>query len=179
MKQTVTWLALAASLALAACNSSTATVPHGTAESTVSKQDLDFVTYATAIIRFDKEEGQLAQKESKNPAVLAAANKISSDADYFAAQIKPAAARAGIKPPDVLPSDLRVRLGHMRLQQGIDFDKNYVNDQIYSHENNLAGLEDEAANGTVPELKALAQQAVPVVQANLARLRPLQYKMPM
>jgi putative membrane protein len=178
MKQTVTWLALAASLALAACNSSTTTVPHG-ATDTVSKQDLDFVTYATAIIRFDKEEGQLAQKEAKDPAVLATANKMTSDANYFGAKINPAAARAGIKPPDVLPSDLRVRLGHMRLQQGIDFDKNYVNDQIYSHENNLAGLEDEAANGTVPELKVLAQQAIPVVTENLARLRPLQHKMPM
>ncbi len=124
-------------------------------------------------------EGQLAQKESRNPEVLAAANKLRGDADYFAAQINQAAARAGIRPPGVLPSDLRVRLAHMRLQPGVDFDKNYVNDQLYSHENNLAGMEDEAANGTVPELRALAQQTVPVVKENLARLRPLQHSMPM
>ncbi len=168
MRQTATWLALAASLA--ACTSPPATV---------SEQDLDFVTYATAIIRFDREEGKLAQTESKNPAVLAAMAEMTRDADFAGARINAAAARAGIRPPGVLPSDLRVRLAHMRPQQGVDFDRNYVNDQLYSHENNLAALEDEAANGTVPELKALAQAAVPAVRANIARLRPLQRTLPM
>lgn len=160
-------------MVLAACNASLGPAP------AVSQQDLDFVTYATALIRFDEEEGKLARKEAQDPAMLEAVNKITSDANQFAARIHAAAARAGIKPPGVLPSDLRVRLAHMRLQQSVDFDRNYLDDQIYSHENALAGLEDEAAHGAVPELRALAQQAVPLVKANLVQLRSLQREMPM
>jgi len=44
------------------------------------------------------------------------------------------AKEAGIKPPDVLRNDLRVRVSHMRLQDGFDFDRSYLDHQIASYE---------------------------------------------
>lgn len=178
MKAFTKWLTLAPFLVLAGCNATTATTSQGAGDSPSSKTDVAFITSSTDIIQFDKEEGKLAAKDSRNPAVLAEANKINNSAEYFAKQIYPAAARAGIKPPADLPTGLRVRLDHMHRQQGIDFDKDYVNDQIYSHQTNLYQLQDEAEHGTDPELKALAQRAVPVVQDDITRLRALQRRVP-
>ncbi len=174
MKSLTKWFTLASFLALAGCNATTATTSQGAGDSPAGKTDIAFITSSTDIIQFDREEGKLAAKDSRNPAVLAEANRINSSAEYFAKQIYPAAARAGIKPPADLPTGLRVRLDHMHRQQGIDFDRDYVDDQIYSHQTNLYQLQDEAEHGTDPELKALAQRAVPVVQDDITRLRALQ-----
>ena len=120
------------------------------------------------------EEGKLAANYSRNPEILSVANEITNRANYFAKRVYPSAERLGIKPPADLPSSLRVRLDHMHRQQGIDFDKDYVDDQIFSHQTNLYQLQDEAEHGTDPELKTLAQSGVTAVQDDLAKLRRLQ-----
>jgi putative membrane protein len=142
--------------------------------SDVSQTDLDFVTYGHGVIAFDKAEGLQAQTQAQTPGVRAIAQKLSDRADYFQKLTDQAAAEAGITMPNELPYDLRVRLIHMTIQHGLDFDKTYLADQIASHENFQSSLEAEASGGRNPKLKAIAQQAVPVVQDDLTQLRRLQ-----
>jgi predicted outer membrane protein len=160
--------AAAALLSLAACQSPTARSTGGTATPT----ELGFVTNAYQIIRFDREEGALAETEARDPRVKALAARLVAEANQFATQLDPVAASAGITPPAELNNDLRVRLGHMRLEQGLDFDRTYLTNQIASHESALHELDTMKADPS-PRFADLAQRAEVLLKTNLQALRVL------
>ena len=159
-------------LALAACQSPTARSTAG-----ANPADARFITDAYQIIEFDRQEGRLAQTEARDPRVKALAAKLTSEADEYAARIAPLAKEAGITPPNVLRNDLRVRLGHMRLQNGLDFDRAYLDDQIASHEE--AVLSESAMNPQEHSqpLMGVARSALDLIRRNLADLRALRQQM--
>lgn len=171
MRTTPGFLAAAALLLLAACQGQNA---RSTAGSDANPAEVQFTTNAYQIIEFDRQEGALAQTEAKNPKVKAMAQQLTAQADAFAAQLAPTASAAGITPPRVLREDLRVRLGHMRLQQGLDFDRAYVADQIASHEEVLRMENGTNTRGASPQFASLMQQGTSLLQTNLDTLRTLQ-----
>ena len=160
--------AAAALLSLAACETPTArsTGPANPAE-------VAFVTNAYQIIKFDQEEGALAKAQAKDPRVLALAERLVNEANQFEAQLAPVAASAGITPPNILRSDLRVRLGHMRLQHGLDFDRSYLDDQIASHEEALRQEDAMKTQETGSSFADLAEHGEVLLKTNLQALRAL------
>lgn len=167
--------AAAALLLLAACQGQNAR--SNSTDANVNPAEVRFTTNAYQIIEFDRQEGALAQTEAKNPEVKALAQQLTAQANEFAARLAPSAEAASITPPRVLREDLRVRLGHMRLQQGLDFDRSYVADQIASHEEVLRAGEGMSNEGVTPQYMALMQQGNGLLQTNLDKLRALQAKM--
>jgi predicted outer membrane protein len=167
---TITRLSAAAFLLLAACQNQNAKPT----SSAANPAEVQFTTDAYQIIEFDRQEGALARTQAKSPAVKAISEQLTSQANDFAARLAPTAAAASIKPPSILRNDLRVRLGHMRLQQGLDFDRTYVGDQIASHEELLrmqGGMNEGAVS---PQFATLMRQGRSLVQENLENLRVLQ-----
>ena len=165
--------AAAAILVLAACQSQNA---QSTA-SDANPAEVRFTTDAYQIIEFDRQEGALARTQAQTPAVKAIAQQLTSQANEFATRLAPTAAAASIKPPSILREDLRVRLGHMRLQQGLDFDRTYVTDQIASHEE-LLRMQGGVNPGAVsPPFATLMRDGRSLVQENLEKLRVLQRQM--
>lgn len=162
-------LAAAALLTLAGCQTPTArrTAPGA------SPAEVAFVTNAFQVIQFDRQEGALAEAQAKDPEVKALAQQLVEEADEFAARLEPVAQAAGIAPPTELRSDLRVRLGHMRLQRGLDFDQTYVEDQIASHEEALRREDAMSHSGLSPAFVDLARNGEGLVRANLEKLRDL------
>ncbi len=167
---------LAAGLAGCQTTRAVATAPG----SDMNAADLDFVTYAFNVIQFDRDECGIAEAQSKSPEIKAIAAKLLDDANGFEAKLAPIAAEAGIKPPTVLRTDLRVRAGRLRLAQGRDLDRAFVEDQIFSHED-ARNLQDMMMNeqGGNPKLAALAREGFDLVNANLVQLRELQQRMMM
>ena len=172
-------VALAGLLALpVACQSPEARVAPGPAASAVSDYDREFVTNAYQIILFDRAQGQIAQTEADNPEVRALAAQLVRQADEFDRRLAPIAASLGITPPTVLDRERRLRLGHMRLQRGLDFDATYLDDQIASHQDvlneqrQLLGQSDGD-----PRLVALAREGRQLVSVNLDKLRDLRRRM--
>ncbi len=160
----------AALLLLAACQNQNA---QPTA-SGANPGEVRFTTNAYQIIQFDRQEGALAQTQAKDPEVQALAAQLTNQANQFAAQLTPVATAASIAPPKVLRDDLRVRLGHMQLQQGQDFDRTYVGDQIASHEEVLKMENGMGNEGVSPQFLRLMQQGTGLLQMNLDKLRALQ-----
>lgn len=156
-------------LSLAACQSPTAQSTGGAA----TPAELNFVTNAYQIIRFDREEGDLAKVQAQDPRVRDLAGRLVTEANQFASELDPVAASAGITPPNVLPNDLRVRLGHMRLDQGMDFDRTYLANQIASHEQALHDMEAMQADPG-PRFSDLAKKGEVLLRTNLQALRVLQ-----
>ncbi len=168
------WLAAGMLLLLAACQGPIATP---TATSTTNSAEVNFVTNAFQIIEFDRQEGKLAQTQARDPRVKVLAQQLTDEANQFAAKLAPVAADAGIKPPTELRNDLRVRLGHMTLQQGLDFDRTYVADQIASHEEEVMMQDLMSTAGVRPAFAALMIQGQDIVRRNLDTLRGLQARM--
>ena len=169
------WTVFAAAVLLASCASPTAQSVNGAA----NPHDLDFITNAYQIILFDRQEGQLAQTEAKDPEVRALAAQLLDEANRFAAELAPAAAELGIKPPTDLRYNLRVRLTHMRLQHGLGFDEGYIDDQIASHEETLSAQEAMPNSGASPSIVGLAMRGTDLVRANLQKLKAVQRRMMM
>lgn len=172
--KTMRWLPAAAALLwLAACGADRARPTSGNA----NPAEVRFTTDAFNIIEFDRQEGALARTQARSPAVKAIAQQLTDQANEFAARLAPTTAAASIQPPRVLRDDLRVRLGHMRLQQGLDFDRTYVADQIASHEEVLRMEGSMSDAGVSPQFAALMQQGIGLIRENLERLRALQAQM--
>ncbi len=173
MKMTRGLPVAAALLLLAACQGQNAQPTMSGA----NPAEVRFTTNAYQIIEFDRQEGALAQTQARNPQVKALAQQLTSQANEFASHLAPTAEAASITPPRVLRNDLRVRLSHMRLQQGLNFDRTYIADQIASHEEVLL-MEDGMSNeGVSPQFLALMQQGTGLLRTNLDKLRALQAQM--
>ena len=158
-------------LLLAACQGPAAKPTSG---SSANPAEVAFTTNAFQIIEFDRQEGKLAQTQARNPRVKALAAQLTDEANGFAAKLGPVAANAGIRPPTELRNDLRVRLGHMQLQQGQDFDRTYVDDQIASHEEEVMMQDAMGGAGVSPPFAELRSQGQDIIHRNLDTLRGLQ-----
>jgi putative membrane protein len=167
-------MSVAAVLLLTACQSPTATSAAG-----ASSGDVEFVTNAYQLIMFDRQEGELARNDAMDPQVRALSAKMVDDANRFAAELAPIAAAEGIQQPNILDYGRRVRLSHMRLQHGLDFDEAYINDQIASHQEALSMHEVMTSSQGNLQLKALSEHARALVRENLAQLQAIQRKMMM
>ena len=143
-----------------------------------SPDDLSFGTDAFNLIDFDRQECTIARTQSKNPEVRALAEQFLQQANEFDARLRPIAAEAGVKPPTVLRSNLRVRAARLRLGQGLDFDRSFVEDQIASHQDTL-NMQDAIVNtpGSNPKLQELSRQGNEILRTNLASLHELQRKL--
>ena len=164
---------LATGTLLAGCDTT-----HSKSSGDLNQSDLEFVTNAFNIIEFDREECTLAATQAKVPEVRTLAAQFLQQANEFDARLRPIAASAGVKPPTVLRTDLRIRAGHLRLNQGLDFDRTFVEDQIVSHQDalNLQEMVMETP-GSNPELQALSRDGTGILRANLAKLHELQRTM--
>lgn len=160
-------------LALAGCLVET---PSATTQTGANREDVDFVTNAYQLIMFDREEGALAGTEAMDPLVRALAAKMVAEANQLAEKLGPLAAAEGISPPDILRYSLRIRLAHMRIQNGLDFDRTFVDDQIASHQEAISMHERMAGSGGSPALRQLAQEVSPTVRGNLRQLQALQLR---
>lgn len=157
-------------LLLAACQNQNAKSSSGNA----NPADVKFTTDAYQIIEFDRQEGALAQTQAKNPEVKVLAQRLTNQANDFATRLAPTAMAASIRPPSILRDDLRVRLGQIRIQQGLDFDRTYLADQIASHEELLRMQGGMNGGEASPQFATLMRQGISLVQENLDRLRALQ-----
>jgi predicted outer membrane protein len=124
-RRTVLALAMPAALfALAGCRTAATFAPGGD----MNEADLEFITQAYNIITFDREVCSLAQTYAQTPEVKEIAAKLLKDTNAFAAKLDPIMKARGIEPPTQLRTDLRVRLYHIRLNYGLDFDRSFIED---------------------------------------------------
>jgi len=60
---------------------------------------------------------------------------------------------------------------------GADFDKEYMADMVKDHEKDLAEFQDEARNGSDPDLKAWAAKTAEMIKKHLALAKSVQSKL--
>lgn len=132
-----------------------------------------FADMAAAGDMFEIRSSRLALDKSKSEAVKAFARRMIDAHTQSSAKLKVAAAAATppIRPAEQIPADKQAKLD--ALGAAADFDAAYIRDQTAAHEEALSLLQDYAAGGDVPSLKAFAAETAPIVSHHLEMARGL------
>ncbi len=110
---------------------------------------------------------------SDNKEVLSIAARLCADANSYEPGLEELGRAHDVTLPNTLPDDLLNRYLSLHYQN-TNADAQYLNDQIYSHENALAIFEQEVSHGQNQELIGDSRRVIPVVQENLHMLRQAQ-----
>lgn len=171
--------AAASTIVLAGCSSTMATAPLG---SRVSANDLSFVTNLYNIVDFDREITTGLLAKGPDPRVAALARDFVAQGDSLIARVAPIAAAEGILPPGgqrfAQRADLQVKIASVMGSRPIDYDQEYLADEVYSHEQALQSARAMAnqSEGS-PQLMAASADATKILEVNLSRLRALQLQL--
>lgn len=144
----------------------------GTALAEVSAADRSFVEQAAMSGHAEVASGEAAAK-SENPAVAAFGKQMVTDHTEMNDELNLIATGKGIAPPESASLMQQAKGAAISVLPGTTFDKTYVDQQLSDHQKSLALLQNQASSGTDPELKAFAQNYIPVVEQHIAELEKL------
>jgi putative membrane protein len=166
---------LGGAVALAACNTTPSAPP--------PPVDLNNPLFAPAFLdqaasanQLEIASSQLALQLSQNGGVRNLANVLITDHNMMGQQVAAAAASTKLvmPPPALLPAD-QASLDRLRAAgSGPAFDLAFQQAQISAHQAGIQLMQNYAASGDVPALRAVASQAIPVMQRHLAMAQALQ-----
>jgi len=139
----------------------------------LSQVDRDFLTQGYAIAAFTDAQSEIALAQAHNPEVRALAQRMMTETDRFEEAADRIAAETGIRKPNLLPADFRVRLYRLKLQGGLDFDRTFVLDQLEARQNALSQMQAELTNGSNPKVIDVARRAQPVLQRDIQSLQAI------
>lgn len=184
-------LALAAALALAACNNTPAAnqsaaadnmamgpaeTPMGGAIASASGAAAtpDFVTRAAISDMFEIESSRVAIQRSNNAEIKKFANQMVTDHTATTAKLKSLVASNNLAaPPNALDEPHQKMLADLKSAAADDFDETYLDQQDQAHTATLDLLNGYAAGGENADLKAMAAETAPKVQQHLAMVKQM------
>lgn len=128
-----------------------------------------FVAMAASSDMYEIESSRMALQRSRDNINRMHAEMMIRDHTNTTAQLKAAAASAGLGVPmGLLPMHAALL---NELSRSTNFDATYRRQQIMSHEQALALHDNFARRGDVPQLRGVAAAAVPVVRGHLDHMR--------
>jgi putative membrane protein len=163
----------AALLALAGCQSAqqAATTVQSAAQAqttpTLSTTDATFINLAGTSGLAEVQLGELAQTKASNPAIRRFATQMATDhtrANQRLAALAQAKQMTAPSSMDTLHTQVYQQLQNTR---GRNFDKLYMDGQVQDHRTVVQAFQNEAQNGTDPDVRAFAQQNLPMMQQHL------------
>ncbi len=175
MSRKLTLIAALALLPIAACSNGTppATTAAAPTPPPVAANDQTFANTAATGGMAEVQAAQLALTKTKRPGITRFANDMITDHTKANQQLMQLAQSKNITLPTSLMDDQQQQLTKLQGESGRAFNHDYVADQAMDHQMMLTAFQDEAANGTDPDLKAFAAQTVPVIQSHLVAAQKL------
>jgi predicted outer membrane protein len=120
---------------------------------------------------------QLALMQGSNAQVKGFAQQMITDHTAANAQIRQLAQQRGIAlPTEASPLQLR-DLVRLMGRSGGEFDKLYMDINVQNHETDVTEATQQSQNATDPDIKALAQLALPVLTTHLTRAKEIQQQL--
>jgi putative membrane protein len=119
------------------------------------------------------ELGKLAVQKASSDDVKQFGQKMVDDHSKANDQLKEAASKANISIPDTLDAKHQAKIDKLSKLSGDAFDKAYVKDMLKDHETDVREFQNEAQNGTNPEIKSFASTTLPVLQQHLSMVKDL------
>ncbi len=171
-------LLLAAALAalpLAGCSSPPppAPVAQAPAPPPVSATDTAFFNQASQSGIEEVTFGQLARQHAARASTRGFAVKMVDAHTPVNQQLTQLAASKGVTPPTTMDDTHQTSYDALGKLRGRAFDRAYLNGQATDHATTLQLFQNEAQNGTDPDVKAFAARVAPDVQSHLAMAKRL------
>jgi hypothetical protein len=144
--------------------------------------DSDALVAGYQLIRFDLKECMAISQRAGSPGngsfiispdIRKIAAKMCDTASEEAPKLEALAKSKNFDLPDGLPYYLNARYAALVRNQNGDLGRQYLEDQISSHEDALAVFQDAVATGSDPDVKAALTGVIPTVQSNLDELKKL------
>jgi len=132
-----------------------------------------FVTSAATSDMYEIQAGQMAQQKAQSAGVKAFAKQMVTDHTAMSNELKAVASKVNVALPTELDQRRKGMIDNLTAASGADFDKVYLAQQDAAHGEAHTLLQGYADNGDNPELKALAQKALPKVKGHHDQVKKL------
>jgi len=142
----------------------------------LSSADTSFINQAAIAGQAEVQEGQLAEKRGLGPAVRQFAQHMVTDHSRVNQQLMQLAQSKGVTPPSAPDPEAVAQVQVLERLHGRAFGRQYVRDQVTAHQQAVQLFQQEAAQGSDPDVKAFAQQTVPTLQEHLQMVEGLSGK---
>jgi putative membrane protein len=135
----------------------------------------DFVPRAAVSDLYEIAAGKVAEARGQSAAVRDFGRMMQADHAKSTAELQAALTASGrpLSLPTTLPADKQALIDALNAAAPAKFDKTYLDQQQRAHQDALTLMKTYAAKGDVPQVKAVAAQVAPVVQAHLDRIAEL------
>lgn len=137
------------------------------------KKDAEFAVEAATSGMFEVQAGQLAASNATHPRVKEMGQMVASDHEKANAELKDLAARKNIALPTALSDEKRDKYNDLAEKTGNDFDRDFVDTMVDSHEKSIDKYEDIAENGNDQDIRNWASGKIPTLQAHLREFEAL------
>jgi putative membrane protein len=186
-----TGVALAASVALAACGDNTnqpgqsspvnaaqdatSAVVGQTSAATLGANTLQgYVTNAAIGDMYEIEAGRMAAERGTSAETRRLGEMLVTDHTASSERMAPLARAAGETPPTEMDERRKGLIDNLRAAQGAEFDRVFASQQVAAHEEALTLHRGYADNGDRAELQAFARDLVPRLESHLEAARQLE-----
>lgn len=134
----------------------------------------EYVAAAGASDLYERQSSQLVLGSTADPKVQSFATMMVKDHTKSTAEVKAAAARAGVKaaPPKLTPAQAEM-IAQLQAENGESRDAAYLAQQKLAHGQALAVHQAYAKDGTAAPLKMAAAKVAPVVEHHIEMLKTM------
>ena len=140
---------------------------------TLSTSDASFMTTAARGGLAEVQLGQLAQRNGSSAAVKRFGQRMVEDHGRSNQEMMVLAQRKEITPPSSVGAEHQRTYDDLAKLRGRAFDRAYAQAMVKDHQEDLQAYQEEAANGTDPDVKAFAARHVPLLQEHLRMAQSL------
>ncbi len=137
------------------------------ANPTLSTSDAAFMTTAARGGLAEVQLGQLAQRNGSSAAVKRFGERMVDDHGRSNQEMMALARRKEITPPSSIGAEHQQTYDELAKLRGGAFDRAYAQAMVKDHQEDLRAYQEEAANGTDPDVKAFAARHVPILEEHL------------
>jgi putative membrane protein len=167
--------AAAAAFLLAGCAARDMEPPVGAAmagaPTMLSEASRHYAMMTASANMLEVEKSRVALQRANSPVVRQFAQMMIDDHGRMLREAEPVMRSLGIDPMQLgMAPQHRALLQRVQNAPAADFDRVYHEVQVNAHQESLMLQRGYAANGDNPQLRALAMQAVPVIERHLAHL---------
>ena len=133
----------------------------------VAQEDQDFAIEAAQGGLMEVRLGELAQQQAKAQAVKDFGQRMVEDHGEANDKLMQIAEQKGIELPQDLSEDAQQTVEELQQQSGAEFDEAYMDEMVSDHEDDVAAFEDYVENAQDQDLRAFAEETLPVLQEHL------------
>lgn len=114
--------------------------------------------------------GELASKRGTSKAVKRYGQRMVKDHTPVNNQLKQLAAKKGVTLPTSLDTTNQQVKQSLSELSGAAFNREYLNQMLKDHQNDVSAFQTEAQQGQDPDVKAFAAQTLPTIQKHLQQV---------